>query len=177
MKQPQPAAGQGSSVDASAEPQASDQSNVDRSQYDLLVRQYGEAMQRIGQLEAELDRLTSTPGDAVHNPATNGSSGSPGAGESSGPTDETAPLTIASSLGATSTSHAGPDEVGTTSPSELEGQNAIAQLRVQLVSLAGQLASTKEELGQLKGTHQRSRSRSRRHRTPKWKFWGRGRPH
>ena len=70
MNQPPQATDNDTSRDVTSAPAASGESEIDQTQYDLLVRQYGDAMQRIGRLEAELDHLRKFPqGTTLGEPA------------------------------------------------------------------------------------------------------------
>ena len=171
MNQPPQATDNDTSRDVTSTPAASGQSKIDQTQYDLLVRQYGDAMQRIGQLETELNHLRKLPQGT-----TPGEPAEARDGVSSELTGDSTELDAGSSTGSGPRVNVGIGNTdGRSNHSSLEGSTEISQLRVQLVSLAGQLARTEGELGQLKGTGtpHRRRSRSRHNNTPKWKFWAR----
>jgi hypothetical protein len=102
------------------------------AEYDTLLSRYAEEMQRIGQLEAQVEslnqRLVSLP-DA----------------------HESSPIE--------------------TGPPPPLGHDETSQLRIQITTLAGQLARTQEQLAEIRGT--RVRRRRSRDRPPGWKFWRR----
>ena len=98
--------------------------------YDDLLRQYGEAMLRIGQLEAQVERLT---------------------GEPQGRTGPTTPH-VADEGGARS-------DPADLAQDEHPTNAEMGQLRLQVASLANQLSQTEEKLQQAEGHRARRRHR------------------
>ena len=120
-------------------------------EYEVLLRQYGEAMQRTGQLEAQVDSLTFRL-------------------KEDGPDAERAeePAPKAQSIGmAGGTATASKEDQSLVQQRDME----IDQLRLQVVSLASQLAQSEAQVKRVEGGRLRRRSKSG-HR-PKWMFWRR----
>ena len=115
-------------------------------EYDLLLRRYGEAMLRIGELEARL-REQGESGLAEEAPA------------------EPNPKAAAEPAAA-------PTE-GPRQDLKEQKDRQMSQLRFQVTSLSTQLAEAQQRVQELqKSTRQRRRS-SRRHQRSRWKFWRR----
>ena len=115
--------------------------------YDALVSRYGEAMLRIGQLEAQVDLLTnqlrssdSPPTEKPERPSNFGSGMRP-------PENMSQP---------------------TEGHSERDSEEQLRQLRLQVTSLANQLQQTEEQLEQAKG-HRVPRPHRRVKHRPWWK--------
>jgi len=58
-----------------------------------------------------------------------------------------------------------------SAPAESQKGGDVAQLRVQVASLAGQLANAEDELKKYQGVRVRRRSHGHRNKRPKWMFW------
>jgi hypothetical protein len=109
--------------------------------YELLLRQYGEAMLRIGTLEAQVERLTLQLQDSTE-------------GQHSGDR----PQPDAPETGVTK---------GPPAPAQPDNDE-LRQVRVQLTAMAGRLARTEDELEKAMGSRPRRRRGSGGHR-PWWK--------
>ena len=109
--------------------------------YDLLLRQYGEAMLRIGRLEAQVERLTLQLQDDTED-------------QHSGD----GPQPDAPETGVTK---------GPPAPAQPDNDE-LRQVRVQLTAMAGRLARTEEELEKARGSRPRRR-RGSGGRRPWWK--------
>ncbi|MCH8207104.1 MAG: hypothetical protein IH956_08875 [Chloroflexi bacterium] len=142
------------------------------SDYSTLLRRYGEAMVRMGELQDEVNRLKRLAGDPAPEPADTtrvGGQGQPGI------EDLEKRLSVLER-------RVSRDARSTTSGTRVDGNpggdepDDAGQLRLQLVSLANQLSRAQRELeqaGQEKGrTRRRSRSRSGSgQRRRWWSFW------
>ena len=122
-----------------------------------LVRHYGEAMLRVGQLEAQVERLTEQlRGTAMpeepRNLASLAAKAEPLQDLGAGSTE--APSAAPSNGGST------PDESGNAVEDGREDE--LRQLRVQISNLSGQLARTTDELDHLKGRLVRRRNTKER---------------
>ena len=116
--------------------------------YDILLRQYGEAMLRIGQLEAQVGSLTARLKEA---------------GGDAERTEDPAPKSQSLEVAESTTKDSKEDR-----SSERQRDAEIAQLRLQEVSLRSQLAQTEQ---QVKGERGRRKRRSKSEHRPKWMFW------
>ena len=141
--------------------------------YDAVIRLYGEAMLRIGELEARLIGVERRGG---------AESGVQGA-SSFNVAELAEKVEALERRSGTSADTETSDPAGDTKPISAEDEaplreleEEISQLRLQLNSLTGQLAQTQEQLRSAQGTRARRRSRSRRDSPPKWKFWQGSRP-
>ena len=118
--------------------------------YDVLLRQYGEAMLRIGQLEAQVGSLTARLKEA---------------GGDAEWTEDSAPKSQSLEV-AESTATDSKEDIS----SERQRDAEIAQLRLQEGSLRFQLAQSEQ---QVKGERGRRKRRTKSDHWPKWMFWRR----
>ena len=134
--------------------------------YDAVIRLYGEAMMRIGELEAQMFGVERRVTESENR------------GASSSDFAELAEKVEAlerrwgTSAGTETSEHASDTRPISAEDDNLlrEREEEISQLRLQVNSLTGQLAQTQEQLKSSQGTRARRRSR-RRDSPPKWKFW------
>ena len=147
--------------------------------YASLLRQYGEAMLRIGRLESQI---------GVHSAGS--SEGGSGEASTGGHAHQTRIPELESLLARVTElekrvggpSGTGSESKGAESTSETptpdRGMNSgrdaeISQLRLQVSSLANQLARAEQEPTGVQESGARRRSRDRHDRHPKWQFWRR----
>ena len=140
-------------------------SNGGSVEYDVLLRKYGEAMLRISQLESQLAGITRGKQEG------NASNNSSRTARSSIPQPETVhALNRIEELEA----RAGSEREAVTQehsiPSPLNGAD-VAQLRLQVTSLANKLAQTEDELNRSQGTHVKRRSHHKHKNGSTWAFW------
>ena len=114
------------------------------AEYNALLMQYGEAMARIGQLEAEVEALSR---QLQQGGATRHTDQATRDSEDEGPPGER-PAT--------------------------ERVEELSQFRIQVASLANELARAEGELSELRGRRARRRGRRGENR-PRWMFWRRRR--
>jgi hypothetical protein len=129
--------------------------------YDELVRLYGEAMIRVGELEAKVAELTNQLGTQEDAQAPRGR------GTSVSTSSELQALADKiDTLGRrmTESGESGPDP--SSQPSE-----EFSQLRLQITSMANQLAVAQDELAKLRGSRRRRSPRTLA--VPWWKALGR----
>ena len=112
--------------------------------YDALIRQYGEVMQKIGRLEAQMADVTNQLSR----------NDSPLAEELGRPED------LGAGIGSAENTSRSSEE-----PSERRSDEELRQLRLQVTSLANQLQQTEEQLTQVAGVriprpHRRVKHRS-----------------
>ena len=137
----------------------------DSDAYSSLLRQYGEAMFRIGQLEARIERLTGDPAERApdeQGPPSQVQNVSDEVEDPEHPSMDHEPEGVMEP----------PSPVGASSDSDKESAE-IAQLRLQLYTLANQLAQAQEELDRVQGKVARHRSHRRNRSRSRWKFWRR----
>lgn len=136
-------------------------SNEGSVEYDILLRKYGEAMLRISQLESQLADITRDQREG------NASSHSSSNTRSSIPQSETGQALnrieeLEAQREAVTQQH--------SIPSPLNGAD-VAQLRLQITSLANKLAQTKDELERSQGTLLKRRSHHKHKNGSTWAFW------
>ena len=149
-------------------------------EHDAILRRYGEAMLRIGQLESQVDgRGLQRPEEAIH---TGGDSEAPLRQRSLEYRSLLARIeALESSVGISPGDEperrsGGPTDQGPPVDTPAQGPHSdqAANLRVQISGLNAKLAQTEAELKELRAPRTRRRSRSERDRPKsKWKFWGR----
>ena len=143
----------------------------DPSDYNTLLRRYGEALVRISELQDEVNRLKRLAGDLAQEPAETTAVAGQGQPEVENLEKRLGDLerrVTGDARAATS----GRREDG--EPSGDEPDDA-GQLRIQISSLANRLSQAQQELeeaGEQKGrTRRRSRSRSGSDQRRWWRFW------
>jgi uncharacterized protein with von Willebrand factor type A (vWA) domain len=122
---------------------ARNESSPESTEYSLLLRQFGEAMARIGRLEAQVERLALQLRDG---PETQTNEESPEAAVGLQP-EET--------------------DAGTVESGAPSGNGDVGQLRMQLSATANELAQTRDELEKALGSRSSGRRRRGHHR-PWW---------
>ncbi len=142
---------------------ASDDLQPGAAAYNALLKQYGEAMIRIGQLELQLDHLTrQTPVSA----------GQPSAARARVAVEESSDIQALNarieSLQALITSIPQQNNA-TPAPTSAETEE-LRQMRLQMNNLSSQLQQTEQQLSSVQGgTHTRHTRRRGEHNRPLWK--------
>ena len=177
---PDERSGQAAGVDSAAG--QSRQREASSLEYDILVRRYQEAVVRICELEAQIDRLESRLREGrIGDPA------NPEAaprGQASGAAGLVARIeALESKVSGSASGERPPSAVGDadrastsrSAPSSGQRSDEMTQLRLQVANLAGQLARAEEQLNDVKQTRVRRRRSSKSHRSRWWRFWQRSR--
>lgn len=140
-------------------------SNEGSAEYDVLLRKYGEAMLRISQLESQLDGIAR---DQQEGNASSHSSSDVRSGISQPETVHALNRIEELETRAGSEREVVTQERSTQSP--LNGAD-VAQLRLQVTSLANKLAQTEDELKSSQGTRVKRRSHHKHKNGSTWAFW------
>ena len=131
-------------------------------EYDDLLRKYGEAMLRISQLESQLADAGGRQGGSSHSSYN---------ARSNTPQPETGhALNRIEELEARTGSERVAISQEHSIPSPLNGAD-VAQLRLQVTSLANKLAQTEDALKSSQGTRVKRRSHHKHKNGSTWAFW------
>ncbi len=140
-------------------------------EYDDLLRRYAEAMIRISQLESQLAEITREQRKGTDSSNNTSKTTSTIQQLDVGPVlKEVAELETHVSTESVNGSKHETVSKEHNIESHLNGAD-IAQLRLQVTSLANKLAQTQDELNRSQGTHVKRRSHHRRKSESRWGFW------